>query len=108
MAEIVGIALGIVSISVRLFDRNRRALLTTITTLEKGSVEDHGPGERAETKRVSAYFAALVPSFRPQIDAINRLLLENSDDQLLKFRKSYIFDCNITSFAVSCFGFCLF
>jgi len=101
MAEIVGLTLGVVSFSVKLFDRTRRALLTAITTLEKGSVEDHGPGEPAETKRVSAYFAALVPSFQPQIETINRLLLENSDDQLLKFRESYISDCSMTSFAVS-------
>lgn len=85
----------------RSFDRTRRALLTAITTLEKGSIEDHGPGEPAETKRVSGFFTALVPSFQPQIEVINRLLLENSDDQLPKFRESYIFDCNITAFAVS-------
>ena len=101
MAEIVGLTLGVVSVAVTLFDRSRRALLTTITALEKGSIEDHGPGEPAETKRVSAYFTALVPSFRPQIEVINRLLLENADDQILKFRDSYIYDCNMTAFAVS-------
>ena len=101
MAEVVGIVLGLVSLGVRFFDRTRRALSIAAATLEKGSVQDHGPPEPGETKRVSAYFTALVPSFQPQIQAINRLLLENSDDQLHKFRDAYIFDCNMTAFAVS-------
>jgi len=104
MAEVVGLTLGILSLSAKFLDRPRRALLTALQTLEKRSVGDDNHGELPETKRVSGYLAALVPSFRPQIETINRLLLENDDDQLLKFRESYIFDCNMTAFAVSWFS----
>ena len=100
MAEIVGLTLGIVSLSAKFLDRPRRALLTTLATLEKRNRGDDDHGESPETRRVSGYLAAVVPSFRPQIETINRLLLENDDDQLLKFRESYIFDCNMTAFAV--------
>jgi len=80
MAEIVGLTLGVVSLCVKLLNRTPRALLTAATTLEKGSVQDHGPGEPVETKRISGHLVSPVPSFQPQLEAVNRLLAEDSDD----------------------------
>ena len=105
MAELVGLTIGIVSIVVKLFDGSRRTLETTIAALENKNGEDYAPeGKKRDVNWTATFLGWLLPSFQPQIEAINSLLPKDSNDLFLRFRDSYVFDCNMTVIAVGSFN----
>jgi hypothetical protein len=105
MAEIVGLCVGVVSLVIKVFDKSRQTLETTPSTLEKEITEEQGPlGKKRDANWAATFLGWLLPSFQPQIENINSLLSKDSDDLLLRFRDSYITDCNMTAVAVSSFN----
>jgi len=76
------------------------SIITTVQQL-RDIVEYSRLRTVSNTKGVSNYLRYLSPNIVPQVEAMTKILSSESPDVALKFRDSYVFDCNMTAVAVS-------